>query len=119
MSGPPGFSYVRLYADEHGLSRFEDVALDAGEGGAFAPLAVESLVPCAVTAPPAPGPHNAPRRQLIVHLEGAVEVRASGGETRRFGPGDVVLAEDVEGAGHVTSWVGEGPWRWLLLSLRG
>ena len=60
-------------------------------------------------------PHNAPRRQFIVHLEGAVEVEASDGERRRFGPGDVVLVEDLEGRGHVTRWVGEGPRRTLFL----
>lgn len=110
-----GFSYARIYADGS-VSRFEDVVVHADAEGAFAPVAVESVVPCRIAGtPPEPASHNAPRRQFIVHLEGVVEVLASGGETRRFGPGDVVLAEDLEGAGHVTTWIGDGPWRWLLL----
>lgn len=108
------FSYTRIY-ERDGRSFFEDVALVAGAEGAFEPSAVASLIPCEVAVAPEPGPHNAPRRQYIVHLEGSVQVRASGGEERVFGPGAVVLAEDLEGAGHVTTWIGEGPWRWLIL----
>jgi hypothetical protein len=108
------FTYTRIH-ERDGVSHFQDVVADADAQGAFAPHAVESLVPCEVTQPPEPGPHNAPRRQFIVHLEGSVRVEASGGETRVFGPGAVVLAEDLAGAGHVTTWIGEGPWRWLLL----
>jgi len=54
-----------------------------------------------------------------VHLEGTVEVEASDGERRRFGPGDVVLVEDVSGRGHVTHWVGDGPRLTLFLPLPG
>ena len=38
-------------------------------------------------------------RQLVVGISGRVEVTASG-ETRTFGPGDVILVEDTEGVGH-------------------
>ncbi len=61
--------------------------------------------------------HRAPRRQFIVHLEGEVEVEASDGERRRFGPGDVVLVEDVAGRGHVTRALSTGPRRTLYLPL--
>ena len=37
--------------------------------------------------------HNAPRRQLIATLNGHVEASVGSGEKRRFGPGDVLLAE--------------------------
>jgi hypothetical protein len=109
-----GFSYTRIH-EQGGVSHFEDVAAAAGAQGVFAPIAVESMVPCEVTQAPTPGPHTAPRRQFIVHLEGSVRVQASGGQTRVFGPGAVVLAEDLDGAGHVTTWIGAGPWRWLVL----
>ena len=119
MSDAPAFSYTRLYAEE-GVSHFEDVVVPAGAEGAIPALAVDSMVPCnLVGTPPAPTSHNAPRRQFIVHLEGSVEVEASAGEIRRFGPGAVVLAEDLDGRGHVTTWAGEGPWSWLLLPTNG
>jgi hypothetical protein len=108
------FSYTRIY-ERDGLSFFEEVELAADAQGAFEPAAVVSLVPCEAAVAPEMGAHNAPRRQFIVHLEGSVQVEASGGGTRVFGPGDVILAEDLEGAGHVTTWVGDGPWRWLVL----
>jgi hypothetical protein len=38
----------------------------------------------------------------MVTLAGEYEVQVSSGETRRFGPGSVVLVEDLTGAGHVT-----------------
>lgn len=75
--------------------------------------------------------HNAPRRQLIASLNGHVEAHVGSGEKRRFGPGELLLAEDTKGRGHCTkSLDGEGrwsvfialggPWSWLLspLSLR-
>lgn len=44
--------------------------------------------------------HNAPRRQLIVMLEGEIDVEVTSGETRRFKPGDLLLVEDTTGTGH-------------------
>jgi hypothetical protein len=52
--------------------------------------------------------HPAPRRQLVAILTGAVEVGTPDGATRRFGPGEVFLADDVGTAGHTTKTVG-GP----------
>ena len=49
----------------------------------------------------------APRRQLIIHLAGEAEVEVSDGEVRRFGPGSVMLVEDVSGKGHRTRRVGD------------
>ena len=53
--------------------------------------------------------HNAPRRQYIITLEGQVEIGLGDGSVRRFGPGDVLLAEDLTGQGHTTRVIGDGP----------
>ena len=53
--------------------------------------------------------HPAPRRQYVITLEGNVEIGLGDGTVRRFGPGDVVLAEDLTGQGHTTRVVGDGP----------
>ena len=118
-----GFSYARLYADEHGESHFEDVVVS---GDAQGDVTVTDLIPLTGMivrqvdrTDEDAAVHNAPRRQFIVHLEGAVEVEASDGERRRFVPGDVVLVEDTTGRGHVTHWVGDGPRRTLFLPLPG
>jgi hypothetical protein len=52
--------------------------------------------------------HNAPRVQYIIYLEGSVKVRASGGETRIFHPGDILLAKDVQGEGHESTTLEKG-----------
>lgn len=52
--------------------------------------------------------HTAPCRQYIVYLEGNVEVEASDGEKRIFGPGDVLFATDTTGVGHITKTLTKG-----------
>jgi quercetin dioxygenase-like cupin family protein len=54
-------------------------------------------------------PHPAPRQQWVIMLRGAIEVTTSDGAMRRFGPGDLVLAADTEGVGHVTRAAGDSP----------
>ena len=51
--------------------------------------------------------HNAPRRQYIIVLSGEMEIGLDDGTLRTFGPGDVLLAEDLTGQGHTTRAVGE------------
>jgi hypothetical protein len=46
------------------------------------------------------GAHPAPRRQLVVVLDGEMTIEVGDGERRTFGPGQLVLAEDVVGSGH-------------------
>ncbi len=48
------------------------------------------------------GWHNAPNRQLVTVLTGELEVETTDGERRRFGAGDIFMADDVEGRGHLT-----------------
>jgi hypothetical protein len=50
--------------------------------------------------------HPAPRRQLVFVSAGELEVTVSDGESRRFGPGSMFLAEDTTGKGHQTWAVG-------------
>jgi hypothetical protein len=52
--------------------------------------------------------HPAPRRQIVVILTGNVEVTTTEGHTRRFGPGQLFLADDMGGKGHRTRTV-DGP----------
>lgn len=52
--------------------------------------------------------HNAPQKQYIVYLEGEVEIESSNGEKRIFKSGDVLLAMDLNGKGHVTRTLTKG-----------
>jgi quercetin dioxygenase-like cupin family protein len=104
--------YLRIWADEDGESHFEDVTLDRAVNPAERGVAelwvspgvdvdrVQFLTVQAVDQVPAA--HNAPRRQLVVFLDGWVRITTSDGETRTLPAGSVVLAEDEHGKGHVT-----------------
>lgn len=51
--------------------------------------------------------HNAPRRQYVVVMSGELEIEIGDGTKRRLGSGDVLVAEDLTGKGHITRGVGE------------
>jgi quercetin dioxygenase-like cupin family protein len=53
--------------------------------------------------------HNAPLRQYVITLSGAVEIGLGDGSVHRFGPGEGILAEDLTGHGHTTRAVGPEP----------
>jgi hypothetical protein len=53
--------------------------------------------------------HPAPRTQYMETLAGEVEIGLGDGTTRRFGAGDVMLADDLTGRGHTTRVVSSDP----------
>ncbi len=50
--------------------------------------------------------HVAPRRQLVITLSGRGEIEVTGGKKISVGPGNIELAEDLTGKGHITRVVG-------------
>ena len=106
----PDLTYLRLYSTPDGESHFEDVAVEMSETGA-AGILTPTIPVTAVTMRATPAGydatwHPAPRRQFIIRLTGVIEATASDGETRRMGPGSIVLVEDVSGKGHLTKCIG-------------
>jgi hypothetical protein len=97
---------TRLFADENGHARFEDIEISVTPDDP-PPDAMSVSQPWSASAVlfgrgPAGGSHAEQpenRRQLVFGVSGRVEVTATG-ETRTFGPGDVLLVEDTEGSGH-------------------
>jgi hypothetical protein len=53
--------------------------------------------------------HPAPRRQYVITSSGEAEIEIGDGTKRRFGPGEIMLAEDTTGRGHITRVVGNQP----------
>lgn len=103
--------YARLYSDSSGDSRFadEELTLELVDFAQPAPpISVSEVIDTdGVVIISSPSGwygdwHPAPRRQFLFCLSGAVEVEASDGEVRRFGPGSVILVEDTVGKGHVS-----------------
>ncbi|MEJ2719622.1 MAG: cupin domain-containing protein [bacterium] len=106
---------TRIYSDSMGASHFADMEI---------PFTLRDYAP---PAPPisvteffgstgwvvisSPGGwygdwHPVPSRQYMICLAGSLEVQVSDGETRRFGPGSVLLVEDTSGKGHVSRVIG-------------
>ena len=52
--------------------------------------------------------HNAPRRQYVITLAGESEVELGDGTKIRLHPGHILLAEDVDGQGHISRALGSG-----------
>ena len=112
-----GLACVRIYADAEGGSHFGTTRVDLASTD-FAPpappLEVSEIVPARHGFLRAPSGwlgdwHPTPARQFMSLLTGVLEVSVSDGETRRMGPGDIVLLEDTEGKGHLTRVVSDEP----------
>ena len=102
---------VRLYADPTGESHFAEeilntAAVDFAPPAPFIyasmPLEAKRLVFLLLPEGWYGDLHPAPNRQMMVLVNGGLEVTVSNGEFRRFKPGDTVLVEDTFGKGHAT-----------------
>jgi hypothetical protein len=117
-------TYTRVVTTDSGSSAFEDAELPlAGEPGR-APSPAMYVATLGRTTGVAvvrfgdfpDEPHPAMGAQWVVMLRGTIEVQVGDGSTRRFGPGDLVLATDTTGLGHVTRTVGDLPHEALGIS---
>ena len=61
--------------------------------------------------------HCAPRRQYSIALAGMAEIEVGDGTVARVEPGDIVLAEDLTGQGHITRVVGDQPRYYAIVPL--
>jgi len=103
---------VRVFSGDDGESHFEDVtpeemvtiAKRLGEG---------DIQLNARQSPSFSDYHTAPRRQYVLHLLGAAEYETADGSKRRLLPGDILVAEDLSGHGHIARGLGEGQ-RYIL-----
>jgi len=109
--------YVRIYSEDSGDSVFEDVDAAMSERhivDGVPPLLVSEPLPVSalIFVEQRPGDpdwesHVAPRRQWVMALRGRVAITVSTGERREFGPGELILLEDTEGEGHVSTPLSE------------
>jgi hypothetical protein len=102
---------TRIYTGEDNQSHFEDLEVPLNpvrHGRQSDPLPARGVI---FRETPAHGRreyHNPEQRQLIITLCGEVEIECGDGSRRRFGPGDVMLADDATGQGHMTREI-QGP----------
>ena len=101
--------FCRMYSGADGKSHFEELDQDTASKLFSNSLPVKALVfKNDMNREDLHGWHNAPRRQWCITLSGSVEIGIGDGTVKRFGPGDVFLAEDVTGQGHTAlpkDWV--------------
>lgn len=112
---------VRLYTGADNESHFEDLEIELNLRGH---MQVSELQPVdgilfrRVPITHRSNYHPAPRRQYVVTLAGQVEIEIGDGTVRRFGPGDVMLAEDTTGRGHITRVVSDEPRDCIMIPLK-
>lgn len=115
----------RVYSDANGQSRIVELSLAMTpfvdtEGAHGEGTSMQSAAGIVFRVSP-PGYvldwHCAPRRQYSISLSGAAEIEVGDGTVARIGPGDVVLAEDLTGQGHITRVVGEQPRFYAIVPL--
>ncbi len=110
---------VRLYAGADGQSHFEEIeARFTGPGIATTEIQnASSVVFRSAPAGHVIDWHPAPRRQYVVSLSGQWEIECADG-VRLFQAGDVMLAEDLTGKGHVSRVFGNEPHVFMTVPLK-
>lgn len=100
------FQITRVYSDNNGDTRFEDIFIplnDAGEIGKLSDgLPANTIIFREVDPTYDYNFHNAPQKQYLILIDGSIEIETTLGEKRQFNAGDVLLLEDTEGKGHRT-----------------
>lgn len=117
-------AFARIYTGDDGQAHVEDIelpfdpSLDSEGAIEGTPLEVASGITFRRSPP---GHfldfHIAPRRQYTITLSGEVEIGTGDGTVRRFGPGAVLLAEDLTGKGHTTKVVSSEPRIFIVVPL--
>jgi quercetin dioxygenase-like cupin family protein len=117
----------RVYSGSDGKSHVAELSLDMkpfkdveGAYGEAAPTQAATGITFRMSPPGyVLDWHCAPRRQYSISLSGQAEIEVGDGIIARVGPGDVVLAEDLTGQGHITRVVGTEPRVYAIVPLIG
>ena len=118
-------SFLRVYSGDDGQSHIEELDFEMQEfidtEGAHGLATSVINTPGISFREYQPGYfldyHTAPRRQYSITLTGEIEIGTPDGAVRRCGPGSVLLAEDLTGAGHFTRVVGDQPRFFIIVPL--
>jgi hypothetical protein len=120
------FNYVlmkvtRIFADGNGQSHFDELDFPLSDAGNIGHLS-SLLNATGVIFRETDGDydfdwHPAPSRRLIIMIDGAVEITCGDNETRIFNTGDIVLAEDTLGEGHISRAVDGKPRKSIFVLL--
>ena len=104
---------TRIYTGTDGHSHFDEVEVDTGKLQAGDGIVFRHEPPGKTQ-----DWHPAPRRQYVVTLSGEGEIEISDGTKRRFGAGDIMLADDTSGRGHITGVVSSVPRVYVMMPVK-
>ncbi len=112
--------FIRLFTGKDKQSHFEAMQLEffpAEHGELTRPTDVDSVTFGQVDVGETSW-HNAPCRQYVIILQGAMEIEIGDGTKEIFHEGDVLLAEDLTGQGHITRTASSGILNYLAIPLK-
>ena len=112
---------TRIYSGPDNESHFEDLEIELEHNGDMEVSAIQpaqGILFRRASTTHVHSYHPAPRRQYVITLSGAVEIEPGDGTVRRFGPGDVMLADDTTGHGHITRVVSKEPRTYVMIPLK-
>lgn len=112
---------VRLYTGTDNESHFEEIDIELNFNGRLEASALQPAHGIVFRSAPAnhlSDYHPVPKKQYVITLSGEVEIETGDGAIRRFGPGDVMLAEDTTGRGHITRVGGDQPRCYAFIPLK-
>jgi hypothetical protein len=112
---------VRVYTGDDGASHFDDQEIELEDLGGMGRVSSlwrgKGVIFREVDGDYALDFHNAPRRQFVINLTGSVDIEIGDGTVRRLGPGEILLAEDTTGQGHISRAVDGQPRTCLFVPL--
>ena len=111
---------THLYTGTDGESHFEDINISVGGEGSE--RMSELIKATGIIFRETSGTydltwHTAPRRQFVINLNAGVEIVVGDGTSRILGPGDILLAEDTTGRGHISRAVNNQPRKSIFVAL--
>ena len=111
----------RIYTGSDGESHFDDIVISLRDRGALGkrsePIKATGIIIGEWDAGYTIDWHTASHRQFVISLEGEGEVEVSDGTKRRFRPGDIFLAEDTMGKGHLSRGLKNQPRKVVFVTL--
>lgn len=120
-NGERTITVLRIYTGPDNRSHFEDLQIpltSAGKIGFISALMKSTGVVFRETDGDYDYDfHTAPRRQFVVNLDGEVEIEVGDGTKRLLRSGEVLLAEDTTGQGHISRAVAGKPRKSLFITL--
>jgi hypothetical protein len=97
---------TRIYTGKDNESHFEDIEINfedkLGPNMLTNPIAAKDMFFIENDGEHQAEWHTAPCRQMICITRGELEIELIDGTKRKFGPDDILIAEDTTGRGHLS-----------------